>query len=97
MNIKPLALLLVVIQIGIILVTTGAVIVSTYETRQQFAELERLRVTQRALEVRWSKLLLEESAFSSPARVERIARNELQMVLPSVDDVKELTKINKAK
>lgn len=97
MNIKPLALLLVVIQVGIILVTTGAVIVSTYETRQQFAELERLRVTQRALEVRWSKLLLEESAFSSPARVERIARNELEMVLPSVDDVKELSKINKAK
>lgn len=97
MRIKPLALLLVVVQIGIVLVTTGAVIVSTYETRQQFAELERLRVSQRALEVRWSRLLLEESAFSSPARVERIARNELKMVLPSVDDVKELSKINKAK
>lgn len=97
MRIKPLALLLVVVQIGIVLVTTGAVIVSTYETRQQFAELERLRVAQRAMEVRWSRLLLEESAFSSPARVERIARNELKMVLPGVDDVKELSKINKAK
>lgn len=78
-----LTLVLVLMVLG----TAFGVVLKTYQTRVQFAQLEALRQQSQQLEERWGKLLLEESAFSSPSRVERIARDELNMNEPDEQQV----------
>lgn len=70
------------------------VIQVTYQTRVQFAQLESLRIEGQRLEEEWGRLLLEESAFSSPARVERLARDELDMAEPAPDQMRWLERNN---
>lgn len=78
------------IEIVVVMLTTFGIVSVTYETRKQFALLEQVRNEQRVLLEQWGRLLLEESAFSSPSRVERVAREQLGMVLPGVESIREL-------
>ncbi|GGX46647.1 cell division protein FtsL [Saccharospirillum salsuginis] len=73
---------------GLVLASAFAVVLVTYQTRVQFAELEQLRQRNQQLDEQWGRLLLEESAFSSPSRVERLARDELKMSEPGADQVR---------
>lgn len=92
MKATPIAWAIMMLQVVVVLATTFGVVTVTYETRQQFALLEQTRNQQRLLLEDWGKLLLEESAFSSPSRVERLAREELNMILPQPADVIEMNK-----
>ena len=85
---------LLIAELALVLVTSFGLIVNTYRSRQQFALLEQVRSEQRHLQDRWAKLLLEESAFSSPSRVERIARSQLKMYLPGLEDIRDIKEIN---
>ena len=78
----PVSWFVLVVEVLVVLITTFGIISVTYNTRTQFAELERLRSQYQLLLEDWGRLILEESAFSSPSRVERVAREELGMVLP---------------
>lgn len=90
MKASPVSLFVLVIQVLVVLVTTFGIVNVTYNTRTQFAELERLRSQHQLLLEDWGRLILEESAFSSPSRVERVAREELGMVLPNSDSTLEI-------
>jgi len=92
MKISVAAWGLLLIEVAVVLLTTFGIVTVTYHTRRQFAQLENARSEQRVLLEDWGKLLLEESAFSSPSRVERIAREQLGMILPSADSIRELDK-----
>lgn len=81
------AWLLLALELAVVLVSTLGVVSVTYESRTLFSALETTRNQQRNELEQWGKLLLEESAFSAPSRVERIAREELNMILPEVGDV----------
>jgi cell division protein FtsL len=81
---------IVVVLTSIALATTFSIVSVTYQTRQQFSQLEQMREELRVMQEECGKLLLEESAFSSPSRVERIAREQLHMVLPSAENIKEI-------
>lgn len=70
------------VQVLIVLLTTLGIVNVTYNTRTKFSELERLRSQYQLQLEDWGRLILEESAFSSPSRVERVAREDLKMVLP---------------
>lgn len=78
-----------VAQVLIVLITTFGIVNVTYQTRQQFAQLETIRSEKQMLLEQWGKLLLEESAFSSPSRVERVAREKLGMVFPATENTQE--------
>ncbi|EAR08938.1 cell division protein FtsL [Reinekea blandensis] len=78
----PVSWFVLVIEVVVVLMTTFGIVSVTYNTRTQFSELERLRSQYQLLLEDWGRLILEESAFSSPSRVERVAREELGMVLP---------------
>ena len=84
---------LLIVEVGVVLFSTFGIISVTYETRLQFALLERTRRQQQSLQEQWGRLLLEESAFSSPSRVERVAREQLKMVLPSMENTQEMSLI----
>jgi cell division protein FtsL len=59
-----------------------AVVYSTHRSRQLFHELETLKDQQYELDVEWGQLLLEQSAWAAPVRVEKMAANKLRMTLP---------------
>ncbi len=50
-----------------------------YESRRVFVELERARADARRLETEFERLQVEKRAQATPARVERLAKDQLQM------------------
>ena len=62
-----LGLLLVAALVVVTLVSAVAVVASSHQTREQYARLQRLEREQNQLQTEWGQLLLEESAWSSPA------------------------------
>lgn len=69
------------------LITATAVINVSHLTREQYAHLQQLERERDQLQTEWGQLLLEESAWSSPARIERLAVERLEMRLPHVNEV----------
>ena len=69
------------------LLTGLAVVITTHMTRVQFAELQRLEQEENQLQTEWGQLLLEEAAWATPARIEQIATERLEMRIPDVNDV----------
>jgi cell division protein FtsL len=55
--------------------------------RGLFAELQTLEQRRDALELDWSKLLLERSAWTSHDRIRRLARERLALELPRADEL----------
>lgn len=82
-----LRLLLVMLLVLACLGSALAVITTSHLTRVQYADLQRLQSEHQQLQTEWGQLLLEDSAWSSPARVEGLAEERLEMRLPDVADV----------
>jgi cell division protein FtsL len=80
---------LVVLSVLLLLVLASGtgVVYAKYASRKAFVELERLSRERDAMDVEWGRLLLEQSAWATHSRVERIAGKELQMHIPSADEV----------
>ena len=74
---------LVVSLLTAILFSALAIIYVQDVNRRLVGQLETLQNTYENSQMQWSQLLLEESAWSSQARVEKIARNQLNMVVPT--------------
>lgn len=62
-----------------------AVVDTTYRVRAATRELESLRHTAAALEVRSGQFLLERGALANYARIEARAIDELSMTVPDAD------------
>ncbi|CAM3552920.1 cell division protein FtsL [Halomonas lysinitropha] len=86
LRVSPL-LLLVALLLLACLGSALAVIATSHQTRDQYARLQQLEREQQQLQTEWGQLLLEESAWSSPARIERLAQERLEMRLPAIDEV----------
>ena len=56
---------------------------SRHQARRLFVELERAQTEQRGYETEYGQLQLEQSTWGMPARVEKIAREQLHMQLPT--------------
>lgn len=63
------------------------VVQAKHESRQLFAELEELKREQDRLQVDWGRLQLEQSFWATHARIESVAREELELEEPSGDQV----------
>ena len=59
-----------------------SLVTSTHQWRSLFVELEREQARTRAFEVEYGQLQLEQSTWSMPARVEKVARDQLHMLVP---------------
>ncbi len=80
-------LLLLMVLLLLVLASGTGVVYAKYASRKAFVELERLTRERDAAEVEWGRLLLEQSAWATHGRVERIAGKELQMHIPSPEEV----------
>ncbi|MHB8424207.1 MAG: cell division protein FtsL [Gammaproteobacteria bacterium] len=59
-----------------------AVIDARNENRMLFARLQQLRQQRDQINVEWGQLLLEQSTWSTHARIEQVATRKLGMVMP---------------
>ncbi len=58
-----------------------------HESRRQFIHLQELTAARDGLNVEWGRLQIEQSTWATHARVERLAREQLDMVIPSHEDL----------
>ena len=64
------------------------VVASQHQARRLHGEYEREQARAQALEVEWGQLQLEQSTWATHGRVERLARDELRMVIPQANDLR---------
>ncbi len=69
-----------------VVMSAFAVSYSVHEARKLTDKAQQLQREQNRLHTEWGQLLLEHSTWGSYARVERIAREELQMIQPTSKD-----------
>lgn len=61
--------------------TALAIVKSRHGNRTAFVELQQLEARRDELAVEWGQLQLEQSAWSTHARIEQVARQELEMTI----------------
>jgi cell division protein FtsL len=71
----------------LVLAAAGGVVYVRHQARGLFVELERLSQERDRLNIEWSQLQLEQSAWSNPGFVEQVAHERLRMTLPRPTDV----------
>jgi len=59
-----------------------SLVTSRHQARKLFVELEREQKLARIYDVEFGQLQLEQSTWAMPARIEKIAREQLKMQLP---------------
>jgi cell division protein FtsL len=59
-----------------------SVVTSQHKARKLFIELQKEKEQAQQMDVEWGQLQLEQSTWATPARVERVAVQKLQMQLP---------------
>lgn len=65
-----------------------AVVYSTYKSRQLFSALQKEYRHEIALEEQWGRLLLEQSTWASPVRIEEVATTKLKMKVPETTAIR---------
>ncbi|HET8700829.1 MAG TPA: cell division protein FtsL [Nitrococcus sp.] len=60
---------------------------SKHKSRRLFVQLQELQRERDQLNIEWGKLQLEQGAWATPGRVERIAREQLDMRVPNQSDM----------
>ena len=64
------------------------VIYAKQEARSRFNELQKLTQARDDLDIEWGQLQLEQSTWATHGRVERVARDELRMIIPQASDLR---------
>ena len=72
----------------LVLLSALGVVYSSHLSRQLFAEQAVLVERSDQVQLEWAQLLLEQSAWSSPNRIERIAVDQLEMAAPETENIK---------
>jgi cell division protein FtsL len=70
-----------------VLALSVTVVELRHRSRLLFAELQALRAERDALNVEWGQLLLEEGTWSEHRRIERLARERLDMGMPDSEHI----------
>ena len=67
-----------------LLIITSAItcVFARHESRSQFSQLQSLIAQRDELDVDWGRLQIEQSTWSTHARVERLARTKMKMRSP---------------
>ncbi len=69
--------------LAVLAVCALSLVTSRHQSRRLFVLLEHEQTRSRAFETEFGQLQLEQSTWGMPARVEKIAREQLRMQLPS--------------
>lgn len=87
MKLHPAALIAALV-VAVAVVVSGLLIVTAeHQTGQLFAELEALKREEARLQIDWGRLQLEQSTWATHARIESLASERLELVVPDEDQV----------
>lgn len=64
-----------------------SVIYVSHLCRQLYGELSRLEQESNTLQVEWGRYLLEQSSWASLSRIERMAKDQLDMRAPGAEEI----------
>ena len=73
--------------IGLIVTTAVAIVEAKHRARNLFGETQALEVAEDQLNQDWGKLLLEQGTWAAHNRIERIAKQDLQMKVPRIEAI----------
>ncbi len=76
----------VVLLAGAVIASAVAVVERKNESRRLFVELQQLERERDQLDVEWGRLRLEQGAWATHGRIEQVARERLDLVLPRDGD-----------
>lgn len=85
--------LMLIAVLGVLLL--GSAVTEVYvrhERRARFAELNALEVTRDAIQVQWGRLQLEQSTWANLDRIEKLARERLDLKVPAPGDLVVVTR-----
>ena len=68
--------------LAVLVLCALSLVTSRHQARKLFVELEREQTRERNYETEYGQLQLEQSTWGMPARVEKIAREQLKLQLP---------------
>jgi len=84
-SMRQLAVLLLLV--FVVMASAIGSIYAKHEARKLFTELQRLNVERDRMEVEWGQLQIEQSTWSTYARVEQLAREDMKMRPPTTDEM----------
>ena len=85
-QLQSLRILMPVIWVLLAVMTSAvAVVYSKHAARTKFVVLQSLEHERDSLNEEWGRLLLEQSTWGSPGRVEQQARLRLYMIVPTAE------------
>jgi cell division protein FtsL len=64
---------------ALLVICALSLVKAQYEARHLFIELERTQSAARQLDIEWAQLQLDQSTLGKHARIEEIARRDLEM------------------
>ena len=73
--------------VAVLLASALGVVVAAHENRVLFNTLAELQGERDRYQQEWTRLLLEQSALSAHGRVEKLAAEQLGMVVPGREDI----------
>jgi cell division protein FtsL len=82
----PLQILCTLLTAAVLVSAIGCVY-SKHQSRKLFTELQGLIAERDRLDVDWGRLQIEQSTWSTHARVERLARKQMRMRTPRPGEI----------
>ncbi|HEY1459004.1 MAG TPA: cell division protein FtsL [Casimicrobiaceae bacterium] len=86
-----LNVLLLVVLVGCAI----SLVTSRHQARKLFVDLEREQARSRSLDVEFGQLQIEQSTWAMPARVEKVARDQLHMQLPDATRIEVMDELKR--
>jgi len=77
--------LALIVMVLAVLASAISVVYTKHQSRVEFVALQKLEQRRDHLNEEWGRLLLEQSTWASPGRVERQAKRRLNMIVPTAD------------
>jgi len=78
-----------------LIVCALSLITSRHQSRKLFVDLEREQARTRNYDIEYGQLQIEQSTWAMPARIEKIAREELHMQLPGAARVEVMDEVKR--
>jgi len=70
-----------------VFMTAIVIVLARHEDRRLFIELQALEKQRDTMNEEWGRLQLEQATWATQGRIEDLAREKLQMVVPSREEV----------
>lgn len=82
------------VMVLLVMISAIANVYAKHESRKSFTELQVLTSERDRLEVEWGKLQIEQSTWSTYARVEQLARKQMHMRIPAPGQTMLLSRVD---